>query len=1118
MLGILAILLLAVGILAFPLLYDPNAFKQFLLDQVERQIGRKIEVREARLEVFPRIHLELSDVVIRDADPSHVFFQAQRLDLVLRAYSLLRQQVVGKRLIVEHPRIELRRDSEGQWNFLQSVDSGESASTDDATMGDPLALLMLVKESTVTDGEVKIVDEFRPDGVRSLEVHRLDAKIVVGQKGRQADVQISGAIVSPGGESRFSVDGRIDERESLPRMTSDDSGGTASVPAITFEGAAEASKIDIRQLAEFFGPRPAPERIHGTLDVSGQVSLVPGILGYDMVLSKMKAAIEHLAINGHASVSGLMAAQPTFSVNFSSSAVSLDELLTRFPVQWLSPQLQMMLIERDIGGTVEVVTATVIGSTTSEPRMSLTGEFKITEGRMLVGQDRTPVQHLSGTVFVEPDRLRAAELNGMYGLMRITAGKALVSALESIPWLDLELRGDVAAADLIATLAKSIPVPKIAGAFADLTEIKGQSQVALHIAGPVKESETLQIVRAEVIAQDVWFRSPVVNERIVDLNGRFLYSKTGVEFDKLGGRLGRTLFEVGGGISFGEPSLYQDFTVRARGDLVQLLRLLEMDMPSSVTWQGVTSGLATFAGPVGAPKIKTLVDIKETEFTIAEWVHKPIGTSAAVEFEGTIGHDSTLFIERLELVLPPFRLATKGKVRLTGGFTIDATFVSGPISIAGLPQGMTVGPMKDGIVEVSLDVKGKGHDWHAWQINGWIALTDGLVMPKGVDQTMSDLYVRAKIVRTSAEINRLAFKIKDSDVRLSGMVRNWNRNPFFNVDIESAQLDIDLLIPKGKRSPVRDFLETLADTSRIVATVSVDHGIYKSLAFDSLTARLNIRGNVLDLDRISGDTDDGHLAGRLVVFLPPQKSAEIDVSFRLSGLPVAKVLQLHADESRMMSGSLSANGTLRGNESDPLGFAHSLDGKTDFAIEDGRVQKGRVIPKIITILNLPTLLQGKVDLGKDGLPFDKIVGSFSLSNGVLTEDNLIIDSPVMKMSAAGNYDIAADYLDAVVVVSPFGSYSQLLKSIPLFGKLFKGEREGTAIFEVKGTAQNPDVNYLPLRSFAKGITGLAQLAFDMLRNTIMLPKEIILPSDEPSSDGARAGKSTTQDRPDPRLP
>src|SRR6476660_2353601 len=143
MLGIVAILFLAVGILAFPLLYDPNAFKQLLLDQVEQQIGRKIEVREARLEVFPRIHLELFDVVIRDADPAHVFFQAERLDLVLRAYSLLRQQIVGKRLVVERPRLALRRDSEGQWNFQPTGVTHETASDENGVMGNPLALLML---------------------------------------------------------------------------------------------------------------------------------------------------------------------------------------------------------------------------------------------------------------------------------------------------------------------------------------------------------------------------------------------------------------------------------------------------------------------------------------------------------------------------------------------------------------------------------------------------------------------------------------------------------------------------------------------------------------------------------------------------------------------------------------------------------------------------------------------------------------------------------------------------------------------------------------------------------------------------------------------------------------
>ncbi|MER3423060.1 MAG: hypothetical protein C4293_07360 [Nitrospiraceae bacterium] len=198
---------------------------------------------------------------------------------------------------------------------------------------------------------------------------------------------------------------------------------------------------------------------------------------------------------------------------------------------------------------------------------------------------------------------------------------------------------------------------------------------------------------------------------------------------------------------------------------------------------------------------------------------------------------------------------------------------------------------------------------------------------------------------------------------------------------------------------------------------------------------------------------------------------------------------------------LSATATLRGNEKDPRGLLHSLQGRVEFQIENGRVQKGTVLPKIITILNLPTLLQGKVDLAKDGFPFDKIIGSFSIQHGIITEDRLVIDSPVMKMSVAGNYNVMDDHLDAAVVVSPLGSYSQFLKSIPLFGKLLAGERHGldTAIFEVKGPLKDPDVRYLPIRSFATGLTGLAQLAFDVLKNTILLPKELIVPDDQKSS-------------------
>jgi hypothetical protein len=95
----------------------------------------------------------------------------------------------------------------------------------------------------------------------------------------------------------------------------------------------------------------------------------------------------------------------------------------------------------------------------------------------------------------------------------------------------------------------------------------------------------------------------------------------------------------------------------------------------------------------------------------------------------------------------------------------------------------------------------------------------------------------------------------------------------------------------------------------------------------------------------------------------------------------------------------------------------------------------------------------------------------------------------MNATVAGTYDFTRDDLDGVVAVSPFGAYSDTLKSIPLFGTIFSGDRKGiaTALFSLKGPMNDPQVVYLPNESLKAGLTGLAQLAFDMLKNTVLAP-------------------------------
>ena len=514
----------------------------------------------------------------------------------------------------------------------------------------------------------------------------------------------------------------------------------------------------------------------------------------------------------------------------------------------------------------------------------------------------------------------------------------------------------------------------------------------------------------------------------------------------------------------------------------------------------MVNGAVVLNGPTLSPHIRGEVVLTESKVTLPGLVEKPIGAQATVEFEGMIPQGSGVLLDRLELIVPPIRLPVKGKIQLGERFSIDAALSTGTLSLSRVPEWIAKGGFEAGNIELSLDMKGKGLDWKAWRTTGWLALTNGLMNAKGAEEPIQDMYLRVHFVKSGAEIKRLSFRLLDSDVALEGTIRNWATKPTITAKIESNQMDLDLLIPKSARSPIRDFLETLAATSKVQATASIARGHYKHLKFGSLSARIMIQDGVLDVDRVSGQSTNGEIAGRIVVQLPRKEPADAEISVRATGLPVEDMLKLFNPKGGVITGEARVTGTIRGHGKNPHGLYPTLNGKVDVLLENGRIFKSqeRATWKIISILNLPAVLQGKVDLEKEGLPYNKITATVLARNGLFETENLIIDSPILKITAAGNYDLPTDQIDMVWAVSPFGSYSQFLKTIPLFGRLFAGDRKGiaTALFSVKGSIEDPEVTYLPMKSFATGVTGLAQLAFDILKNTVMLPIDLMTPDED----------------------
>ena len=1088
-----AILLVAgVSFLLFsPYLTGDDYLKQFFLLQLEENLGRKIDVHRIKFVLFPNIRLELTQVGIHDRKSDQVVLSAKKVDLVLRLLPLLRKQVVGKRLVIEEPTLTLRRDRSGHWNVLDKVVQGAATDQDALQI---MSRIFRIREATLIDGTVNIIDEARPDGPRSMKLESVEAALKIWSERGQADLHLSAVHRAETGISAASLAGRI-ARVDQPSLTT----GASSHLVLQFDGSMEAANLNLRDVADFFGPRPLPDQLRGTINLTTAVRAQPGVAGYDVLLSDLSAKAGHFALSGKASLSGLMSAQPTVALTFASAPVRLNELLTVIPAEWVHPQLAAMIQDRQVSGEIEAVSVTVTGSSISGPQLSITGEFRVRDGEALVGEDRVPAKDLSAVVLVEAGRVRVSNLTGMYGAILMSDGKALVSFLEAGPWLELEITGTMPAADLLQFLARTVKSERLSRVLASSREVEGQAAPTFRMVGPLNQPGGVTFAGGEITAQQISLTNPSLPERLTALQGRFVLLDGETQFDQVRGHLGDLVVEVQGGMTGGSASAFQNFLVRVRGDAVHMTRLLPPKSLPEGAIDGIISGDVALTGSTAAPRLRGDVILTEAKVTLPGMVEKPLGAPAVVQFDGELSTSSVLTLTRIELQLPSLRLPIKGKVQLGEHFSIDAALATGTLSLSSLPEWIAKGGFEAGNVELSLDMKGKDRDWRTWRTTGWFALTNGLMTAKGVDGPIQDLYLRLHLVRNGAELKRLSFQVADSDVSLEGTIQNWTVKPIVTAKIESNNMDIDLLIPKGARSPIRDLLETLAATSKVHATATIARGHYKHFKFGSLSARITIQDGVLDVDRLSGQSTDGELAGRLVVQLPRNQPADTEVSARATGLQVEDLLKL-VESSGPVTGMARLSGTIRGHGRNPHGVFPTLNGKFDVLVQDGRIFKSRerVIWKIISILNLPAVLQGKVDLEKEGLPYNRITATVTVRDGLFETENLIIDSPIIKVTAAGNYDLPTDQLDMVWAVSPFGSYSQFLKTIPLFGRLFAGERKGfaTAMFSVKGAIEDPETTYLPMKSFAVGLTGLGQLAFDLLKNTVTLPIDLMTPDED----------------------
>jgi hypothetical protein len=305
----------------------------------------------------------------------------------------------------------------------------------------------------------------------------------------------------------------------------------------------------------------------------------------------------------------------------------------------------------------------------------------------------------------------------------------------------------------------------------------------------------------------------------------------------------------------------------------------------------------------------------------------------------------------------------------------------------------------------------------------------------------------------------------------------------FSFQIYSPQLDLDSLLPKREETTPTSF-EKLSDWLSIFSfdgKVEVDRGKFRGLQYQDLKVGMKTVNGKLLLYPFQFKAFGGDLWGEGWI-QPKDKGIRFEIKPRFSNME-AKVflrtlLQKGEEGKIVVTGRVYIDKVeLRGEGEDFQKVKESLDGKLRLELENGVIEKGNILAKIFSILNVSQWFWGRLpDLKTKGLPYRNITSTIFVKGGVASTEDFLVDSDAIRITLVGKVDVGKNLIDATIGVHPLVAIDMVLSHLPIAGYIITGKDKAflSYIYEVKGDMDDPKIEAVPIKGLGENFLGIIQ--------------------------------------------
>ena len=1092
---------MGVSLFTLTVLSDTEWVKESLIEQLQPIMGGPIQIETLNLDLFPSPAANLEGLAFETQTPNIVAFRAKRVEVGIGWQSLWQRNLLVNHIMIDEPDLAIA---------IPLVTTPEEPITEP---------LPAIRKMGIRNGQIHLLRKSASQTTLALNWEAVHFTITEAATGGPYSIHLSTQIPDPKLSSALTLNGKLTFLES--NEASHLNKEFTPIPPIKIQGQIEGSHLNLGRLVQFINGRALEQPIHAQANVQGNFLYTFQEDTDYLDVPDFQISIDDWTLTGQARIADMLYESTRLHISGSSSPLVIKRLSSLFPPDWIPEGVRTILSDHQVVGSLALERGSFHIPLSENDSWDAEGILRVKDGQFLPSPGQPLLTDVSGLVTFSPSHLQFSQVRGNITPLTITFPKATL-ALED------------------ETVRLSVPTFQISEHDWSINGTAGfinlpNAPPVLTVSG---SALPISIQYLSKIIPEAWLPFSVrtiLNERNIDGEMEFLTGSVKWIGDEANAVMTEGVIRISNGQVLFDPN--HPTLTNIYGGIAfdsNLIRVLDAEgtidashlFVNEATLEWKDSDLWIDIYGKGALEAHDVYQALLRDFRIAPF---PEALSHYHDAQGNI-HVSTHIQGPLSNLSQSQILA--GKL-LLDNIRLFPTSNSLPLrqlngELAFDNQGIRIQRFNGQLGKSPVDIKGqwsflKDSQASNLTIASHLAATDLQALVPVIRENLSTLEGPIETTLslsgpTLRPVYQAQFDLTNTAITAKGTFHKQlgvpavfeakgtiKENKALSMTTGKLSMPPYTLEAQGRLSwsdppYIRGFFQTesgsgtmfpqgviIGDGTLSLSSLSITWGLEgKNWDWTTWAMKGKVEGSNRNAQSTTTNTNQEVQSASIQW---AQKNQKGKGKITLKGIPIESLLVSQNTSPPPLTGTTFLTTSLFMDLDSPEQMQRSVTGKGNVQLQKGLIQTGPVLSKILSILNVQSVLTGKVNLFEEGLPFDELSGTFSIDKGLLTTKDLALKSPVLKLSAAGSYELPTESLDAIVAVSPFGAYSNLLKDIPLFGSLMKGERKGflTALFTVKGPRTKPEVTYQPLDSFTGGLKGLAQFPIDVLKNIITLP-------------------------------